>query len=222
MPAYDLSPATLARVANQEVDLLRIAGVDVWAKPTADGPYYVTGYSAVTPNNFTDGTPNISTAHLCIFHNSGYVTGIQWYDANAASGNWALRLWEAIADDGHIPAISSPSLANVTVASAGSGWRETNFASPVAVVPGQMYVVSRYSSVGHYCHLSLPEDSFGGYTDGDPPYIPQANEDLSFIVTGWSSADRSIYQIAGGDVIPRTTGFAQPFYGVAPIFYKTL
>src|SRR6187549_3032564 len=149
MPNYDLSSANSGRVANQTVDMLRIANQTVWSASTPDGPYYLNDAVGVTLPGFSDGTPNIVTGHLCMFHNDGFFTGFQWFDADAAAGSWVLSLYEATTSDGHLPNSGDTKLDNITVASDGSGWRISNFDDPVPIDLTKMYCLTRYSSTGH-------------------------------------------------------------------------
>lgn len=222
MVEIDLSSANLGRVAGVDVDALMIANQIVWEPVTADGPYYLNDALSIVPGSFSDGTPNIVTGHLVMFHNSGFVTGWKWYDATSAAGNWVLGFRNVDTVNGHVPISGATKLADKTVAANGSGLRETNFDSPVAVSPGEMYLVTRYSSTGYYVHTNTGwAGSHGAYSDADPVYIGADNENVSDKVFGWTSADRSLFQIGSGDVVPTLTG-SGPYYGITPIFYKSL
>jgi Domain of unknown function (DUF4082) len=216
-----LSFANLGRVANQDVDMLMIADEVVWSASTADGPYYLNDAASITPSSFSDGTPNIVTGHLTFFHNAGYVTGVQWYDLASGAGDWVLSLYPVTTSNGNVPNTGATKLASKTVASTGAGFRTTNFDTPVAVTTAQMYLVCRYSATGFYVHTSSFSGSHGNYTDADPVYIPEDNEDDSSIISGWSSCDRSLLKIGSGDVVPNVNG-SGPFYGISPVFYKSL
>lgn len=224
MVEIDLSAATLGRVAGQEVDALMIANQLVWEAPSGtDGPYYVNDALAITPNVYTDGTPNIVIGHQMIFHNDGFVTGIRWYDGAAGAGNWILSLWLADTVDGHIPDIGSTTrLAAKTVASTGGGYRDTLFDTPISVENNQMYVVSRYNSAGHYAHHPGFSGSHGAYTDADPVYVPLFNENVSSIVFGWTGVYPYLFRVGSGDVVPQVQASGTPYYGLTPIFYKSL
>lgn len=220
MPDFDLSSANLGRVANQDVDMLMIANTVVWSASTADGPYYLNDAATTTPTSHNDGTPNIVTGHLVLFHNAGFVTGVQWYDLDSGAGDWVMNLYSVTTSDGNVPS-SSTKLAAKTVASTGAGFRQTNFDTPVAVATNVMYCVCRYSATGYYTHTASFTGSHGAYTDADPVYYPEPNEDDSSIAAGWSSVDRSLFKIGSGDVVPNVNG-SGPFYGISPVFYKSL
>ena len=224
MPQYDFSTHTACIVANQEVDLLQIAGQVVWQKPaTADGPYYVNDVLGITPTAYTDGTPNIVIGHLFLVHNSGFVTGMRWYDGAAGAGNWMLRLWLADTVNGHnADTGGTVSVANKSVASAGGGYRDTLFDTPVAVSPGNVYVASRYNSAGHYVHSPSFSGAHGAYSDADPVYVPSHSEDISAIVSGWTAIYPAAFGVGGGDVVPQVDPSGTPCYGITPIFFKSL
>lgn len=224
MVEIDLSSANLGRVAGQDVDMLMIANQVVWQVPSADGPYYLNDHAPITPNSFNDGTPNIVIGHLVLFHNDGFVTGIRWNDLTAAAGNWILGLWDADTADGRYPdGPATTRIATKTVVSTGAGLRDTTLDTPVAVEVGKVYVVSRYSATGYYAHTtSFSAGSHGAYTDADPVYVPSAGEDLSSINPEWTDAERSLYRIGGGDTYPVNPGISDPFYGISPIFFKSL
>lgn len=84
-----------------------------------------------------------------------------------------------------------------------------------------MYCLCRYNASGYYVHTASFAGAHGNYTDADPVYFPEPNEDDSSIVSGWSSVDRSVFKIGSGDVIPNVNG-SGPYYGISPVFYKTL
>src|SRR5690349_1520856 len=224
MPQYDFTTAIDARVANQEVDMMMVDGQIVWEKPaSADGPYYVNDALLITPTAYTDGTPNIVIGHQFILHNSGFITGVRWYDGAAGAGNWVMRLWDAETTNGHIPDTgSTASLANKTVASTGGGYRDTLFDTPVAVNTGQVYVVSRYNAAGHYVHSPSFSGGHGAYSDADPVRVPSHNEDISSIVGGWTGIYPALFRVGAGDVVPQVDPSGTPYYGITPIFYKSL
>ncbi len=224
MPQYDFTTAVEARVANQEVDMMMVAGQIVWEKPSvADGPYFLNDAMSLTPNSFSDGTPNIVIGHLTMFHNDGFVTGWRWYDATSGAGNWILSLWLGDTSDGRYPdGAGTTRLSTKTVSSTGAGWRDTNLDTPVAVENDKMYVVTRYSATGYYVHTLGFGGSHGAYSDADPVYIPSAGEEVSAFVPPWNDAERSLFKVGSGDVCPTQAGINDPYYGISPIFYKSL
>lgn len=223
MVEIDLSGSVAGRVANQDVTALMIANTLVWEAVTADGPYYVNDALGITPTAYTDGTPNIVIGHQFIVHNSGFITGVHWFDGASGAGNWTMRLWDSETIDGHIPDIGATvSIANKTVSSNGSGYRDTLFDAPIAVSPGQVYVVSRYNAAGHYTHSPSFAGSHGAYSDSDPLYVPSHNENISSIVAGWTGIYPALFRVGSGDVVPQVDPSGTPYYGITPIFFKTL
>lgn len=221
MPNYDLSSATLGRVANQTVDMLRIADQIVWAANTTDGPYYLNDAASASPGSFSDGTPNIVTGHLMIFHNDGFVTGLQWFDLDAAAGNWIFGIREVTTSDGSSPDTGISKIQGKTITATGAGFRNMSFDAPAAVEFGKMYLVTRYSATGYYVHTAAFDGAHGAFTDADPVYFPSIGEDVSPVIPGWTAVRRALFSIGSGDVVPTGEG-AHAFYGVTPIFYKSL
>lgn len=223
MSNYDLSSADLGRVAGQLVDKLRIANQDVWTAsgPPPDGPYYLNDAAGTSPNSFDDGTPNIVIGLLHTFHNDGFVTGFQWWDQSGSAETWDFGIREVTTSNGNTPDTGSSKLASKSVASTGAGFREFNFDDPVPVSTGEMYLLTRYNSTGYYVHSSSFTGSHGAYTDLDPVYMPGYTNDESAKVSGWTHVIRSLFAIGSGDVVPTGDG-GGAFYGVTPIFYKTL
>ncbi|HEY7071829.1 MAG TPA: DUF4082 domain-containing protein [Acidimicrobiales bacterium] len=72
---------------------------------------------------------------------SGSVVGVRFYKGAGNTGTHLGRVWRS---DGTL-------LGSVTFSGeTSSGWQQANFTTPVAVVPGQTYVVSYYAPNGHY------------------------------------------------------------------------
>lgn len=224
MVQIDLSSANLGRVAGQNVDKLMIANQLVWEVPSADGPYFINDALAITPTAYTDGTPNIVIGHQLAFYTAGYVTGVRWYDGSASAGDWIMSLWRSETVDGHIPDLSTtPRLATKTVASNGSGYRDTLFDTPIAVVPQEIYTVSRYSSIGCYVHSPSFSGQHGAFNASDPVFVPEFNQNMTgqgFV--GWTGVYPYLYRIGSGDVVPQVQAIGTPYYGITPIFYKSL
>jgi hypothetical protein len=72
---------------------------------------------------------------------NGYVTGVRFYKSVSNSGTHIGNLWSA----------SGSKLASATfVNETASGWQQVSFNPPVQISPATTYVVSYYTSVGHY------------------------------------------------------------------------
>jgi hypothetical protein len=72
---------------------------------------------------------------------AGSVTGMRFWKGTGNAGTHTGSLWNA----------SGTRLATVTFTDeSADGWQVAEFADPVAIVPGQTYVVSYYSPSGRY------------------------------------------------------------------------
>ncbi len=87
----------------------------------------------------------------------GRVIGIRFYKAAASTGKHVVSLWTA---DG---ALLAQATAPVRTA---SGWQRADFARPVAVDPGKLYVASYHAPRGHY---SVDYAAFAGKGVDRPP-----------------------------------------------------
>ncbi|WP_406832193.1 DUF4082 domain-containing protein [Pedococcus sp. KACC 23699] len=71
----------------------------------------------------------------------GWVTGVRFYKGTANTGTHMGSLWS----------LTGTKLASATFTSeSASGWQQVNFASPVAVTAGTVYVASYFAPNGHY------------------------------------------------------------------------
>jgi len=72
---------------------------------------------------------------------NGSITGIRFYKGSGNTGTHVGNLWSA----------SGTKLASVTFGSeTASGWQQANFATPVAITAGTVYVASYLAPAGHY------------------------------------------------------------------------
>ena len=72
---------------------------------------------------------------------NGSITAIRFYKGTANTGTHVGNLWTA----------SGTKLASATFSSeTASGWQQANFAAPVAITAGTVYVASYYAPAGHY------------------------------------------------------------------------
>ena len=72
---------------------------------------------------------------------AGTVTGLQFYKSAANTGTHVGNLWSS----------SGKHLASVTFTNeTASGWQQANFATPVAITAGALYIISYHTTVGHY------------------------------------------------------------------------
>ncbi|TQJ52257.1 molybdenum-dependent oxidoreductase-like protein [Phycicoccus sp. SLBN-51] len=72
---------------------------------------------------------------------NGYVTGIRFYKGSGNTGTHIGNLWT----------LSGTRLASATFSSeTSSGWQQVNFATPVAITAGTVYVASYFAPAGHF------------------------------------------------------------------------
>lgn len=111
---------------------------------------------------------------------SGGILGVRFYKGPANSGPHVGRLWTA----------SGEKLAEAEfVNESGSGWQVAQFESPVAVVPGEHYVVSYYAPNGGF---SL---DYGYFSNGDIESGP-------LTAIGTSSAPNGLFRYGAGGGFP--------------------
>jgi hypothetical protein len=72
---------------------------------------------------------------------SGYVTGLRYYKSSANTGQHLGYLWTSTGT-----LLASVTFTNESV----SGWQQANFATPIAIDANVPYVVSYWSTAGHY------------------------------------------------------------------------
>jgi hypothetical protein len=74
---------------------------------------------------------------------SGHITGVRFYKGAGNTGTHIANLWTA----------SGQLLATATfTGESASGWQQVNFATPVAITAGTVYVVSYFAPAGHYAY----------------------------------------------------------------------
>ena len=72
---------------------------------------------------------------------NGFITGIRFYKGTANTGTHVGNLWT----------LSGTRLASATFSNeTASGWQQVNFATPVAITAGTVYVASYFAPVGRY------------------------------------------------------------------------
>ena len=77
---------------------------------------------------------------------AGHVTGVRFYKGSTTTGTHTATLWSN----------SGTKLATATFSGeTATGWQQVNFATPVAIAAGTVYVVSYHTNVGNYPYTSL-------------------------------------------------------------------
>ena len=71
---------------------------------------------------------------------SGYITGIRFYKSSANTGTHVGHLWSSTGQ-----LLATATFTNETA----SGWQQVNFATPVPITAGTIYVASYHTNVGH-------------------------------------------------------------------------
>ena len=72
---------------------------------------------------------------------SGKITGIRFYKGTGNTGTHVANLWSATGTK-----LATGTFANETA----SGWQQVDFATPVTITAGTVYVASYFAPVGHY------------------------------------------------------------------------
>lgn len=94
---------------------------------------------------------------------AGTITGIRFYKASTNTGDHIGNFWSG----------AGALLATGTFAGeSASGWQQVNFATPVAIAAGTVYVASYHANTGHY---SEDDDYFSGQGVDNPPLHALAN-----------------------------------------------
>ena len=115
-----------------------------WSFTTAAGP---TCPCTIWPSSATPATASVTDPNGVNLgvkfraDSNGYITGIRFYKGTANTGTHVGRLWSS----------SGTQLATATFSGeTASGWQQVNFATPVAVTAGTVYVASYFAPNGNY------------------------------------------------------------------------
>ncbi len=115
---------------------------------------------AATPKLLSD--PDTSAVELGVKFRSdvdGLVTGVRFYKSTGNSGTHVGSLWSS----------TGQLLAQATFTSeSASGWQQVDFATPVAIRAGTVYVASYHTEVGRY---SVDEGYFASAYDNGPLHL---------------------------------------------------
>ena len=133
-------PLTLNSRASDDSGNIETAGPGITITITPR-PCPCTIFENATPTT-TDsgsGTP-VEVGMKFRADTSGTISGIRFYKATANTGPHTVNLWTA---NGSLLATA------ISGAETGSGWQQANFATPVAVTAGTLYVASYRTTTGH-------------------------------------------------------------------------
>jgi hypothetical protein len=126
---------------------------------------------------------------------NGKITGIRFYKSAANTGTHIGSLWSS----------TGTKLASATfTGETGSGWQQVNFATPVSVTAGTVYVASYFAPVGHY---SANSGYFSAAADNPP---------LHALKDG-TSGSNGVYAYSGSSTFP-TDSYASSNYWVDVVF----
>ena len=115
---------------------------------------------------------------------NGSITGIRFYKGSGNTGTHVGNLWTA----------TGTKLASATFTSeSASGWQQVNFATPVAITAGTVYVASYFAPVGHYA-------GDGGFFSA----VGVDNAPLHALRNGVSGGD-GVYAYGGTSTFPSNT-----------------
>lgn len=125
------------------VILFAIAGVTALLLSRAAAPSY-TLFGTDTPKNVTASDHKAVELGVKFQANTdGAVSAIRFYKGSTNTGTHTGSLWTS----------TGTQLATATFTSeTASGWQQVNFATPVAIKAGTVYVASYHTNVGHYAY----------------------------------------------------------------------
>jgi hypothetical protein len=123
----DTSSSPVAPGTNSFVEIPIV--VSVWAP-------------SVTPGTIDGGDPSaVEVGMKFRSDTAGWVSGVRFYKAAANTGSHIGNLWSS----------AGTLLGTVTfTGETASGWQQANFVPPVLIAAGTTYVVSYFTSTGHY------------------------------------------------------------------------
>ena len=116
------------------------------ATPTVT-PSPITGAITIwgpTATPATPADPDASAVELGVKFTSdvnGQITGIRFYKGTTNTGTHTGTLWSNAGTQ-----LATATFANETA----SGWQQVNFAAPVAITAGTVYIASYHTTTGHY------------------------------------------------------------------------
>jgi len=128
---------------------------------------------------------------------SGTITGVRFYKGSTNTGAHVGHLWTSTGQ-----LLASAQFQNETA----SGWQQVNFATPVAVTAGTVYIASYYAPNGNYAATNSPEFSTSG-VDAPPVHL---------LRSGVSGAN-GVYVYGAGGGFP-TNSFNATNYWVDVVF----
>jgi VCBS repeat-containing protein len=155
--------------------------------------------SSPTPNMVTvDDTQSVELGFKFEATSAGDVTGLRFYKGPSNTGTHVADLWSS---DGTL--LATATFTNETA----SGWQQVNFATPVTLTPGAIYVAS-YHTAGDY---SADPGMFASTVTNGPLTAPSSS----------SVGGNGVYAYGSGSLFP-TNSFNSTSYGVDVLFRPQL
>ncbi len=159
----------------------------------------------VTPTTTDSGDPaSIEVGVKFKTNEYGTITGIRFYKAGTNTGTHIGNLWTS----------TGTLLATATFTNeSASGWQQVNFAQPVTVNPGTVYVASYFAPKGHYS-----DDGAYFYT---VPQILQPESTVNspplFALQNTNGVTNGVYSYSGASTFPTSSNDASNYW-VDPVF----
>ena len=160
-------------------------------------PTTATIWPSTTVPGLVDGGPD-SAVELGVKFTSdvaGKISGIRFYKATANTGTHVGNLWSSTGT-----LLGSGTFSNETA----SGWQQMNFATPVNITAGTIYVASYHAIVGHY---SADLNYFARAGVDNPPLHALAN----------GTSINGVYAYGASSAFPNQTWNAANYW-VDPVF----
>jgi WD40 repeat protein len=143
-----------------------LAADQVWTFTTAAAPCSAAPCSAwpgsAVPANPSVNDPNaVELGVKFTVDVDGYITGVRFYKGSGNTGTHVGHLWSSGGQQ-----LAAATFADETA----SGWQQVDFAAPVAVTAGTVYIASYYAPNGNYAASSNPEFGISG-VDAPPIHL---------------------------------------------------
>lgn len=160
MPNYDLTTSDLGFVANQAVDILRIANVDVWTKPADATPETVFNAATLTLTSNHDSGVNDWEGNQFNKYAGGdlEVLSLGIYipvgsELIGASGTIGLQLGASRFQSPTTYLVNIVGVHDLAIASLVQGWNWFDYSTPVVWPDATPWMVAAYKiSGGKYLH----------------------------------------------------------------------
>ena len=141
--------ATFTNLADSiaETITLKFTGAGLTSAPSnsivvSPAPANDTIFGNTTPTKTTTNDPNaVELGVKFESSEAGYITGVRFYKGAGNTGTHVGHLWTSTGS-----LLATATFTDETA----SGWQQVNFATPVAITAGTIYVASYFAPMGHY------------------------------------------------------------------------